>query len=68
MFKNRFSLKPRAEDEKKDLVKGLGEFTTVVRGDGKEVIIATSQLVNHLERGFTVKKKEQEKPKATKTK
>ena len=54
-----FSLKPKAKSDnqlKQDTMKE--ETVTVVRDDGKEVLIVTSQLANHLERGFTLKKGE----------
>jgi translation initiation factor 1 (eIF-1/SUI1) len=33
-----------------------GDVVTVVSPSGKEVVIATKMLSNHLDRGFTVKK------------
>lgn len=50
------SLKPKSKSEnqlKQDNM--ITDVVTVVREDGKEVLIQTSQLANHLERGFRIK-------------
>lgn len=65
-----FNLKPKGKSDNQETQDNMKEDTvTVVREDGKEVLIVTSQLANHLERGFTLKKGEKapkEKKVATK--
>lgn len=51
-----FDLKPTAvSDAQKVQDDFKGEVATVVRDDGKEILIARTQIANHLERGFTLK-------------
>jgi hypothetical protein len=53
------SLKPKSKSNNQLKQDSMKEKTiTVVREDGKEVLIVTSQLANHLDRGFTLKKGE----------
>lgn len=54
-----FSLKPKSKSKNQLIQENMKESVVkVVREDGKEFTIVSSQLANHLERGFTLKKGE----------
>ena len=51
-----FDMKPKAVTDTQKIQDDFkGDVTTMVREDGKEVVVAKSAIANHLERGFTLK-------------